>query len=154
MKKSKGFTLIELLVVIAIIGILSSVVLVSLNSARAKANAAKATGDASQIMTSFEMAIADGCTTDINVKIATPITGCGTKYLASFPTAPSTLYTYQYSDDGGTNWAAVPSGAAAAAAVTPDSTSYGFRVIGFPDTGTFTCLGGSCSCSTATLCKQ
>ncbi|MEK7641893.1 MAG: type II secretion system protein [Patescibacteria group bacterium] len=55
MKKfTRGFTLIELLVVIAIIGILSSVVLVSLNSARAKGKDARIVSDVQQVRTALE----------------------------------------------------------------------------------------------------
>lgn len=53
--KVKGFTLIELLVVVAIIGLLSSVVLASLNGARMKARDTKRMADLSQIRTALEM---------------------------------------------------------------------------------------------------
>ena len=66
MNKQKGFTLIELLVVIAIIGILSSVVLASLNTARSKGKDASAKGSLSAARASSELYYNDGTTTGGN----------------------------------------------------------------------------------------
>lgn len=54
-KKGRGFTLIELLVVIAIIGILASVVLASLNSARKKSRDARRIADLKQVQLALEL---------------------------------------------------------------------------------------------------
>lgn len=68
----KGFTLIELLVVIAIIGILSSVVLASLNQARGKGSDAAAKEDLNNIRAQAELVYDpvqnyNGVCTNINV---------------------------------------------------------------------------------------
>lgn len=54
-KSGRGFTLIELLVVIAIIGILASIVLASLNSARRKSRDARRIADIKQIQLALEL---------------------------------------------------------------------------------------------------
>jgi prepilin-type N-terminal cleavage/methylation domain-containing protein len=53
--KTRGFTLIELLVVIAIIGLLSAVVLASMNGSRAKARDARRKADLKSLRVSLEL---------------------------------------------------------------------------------------------------
>ncbi|MDD3190415.1 MAG: type II secretion system protein [Candidatus Pacebacteria bacterium] len=67
---SKGFTLIELLVVIAIIGILSTIAMTSLNSARKKANDASFQSSASSVVSSMVI-----CCSDSTASISTTIPG-------------------------------------------------------------------------------
>jgi len=67
MKKiNKGFTLIELLVVIAIIGILSSIAIVNLNSAREKAKDAQVKGSLNSLVPGVLLCFDSAVSEDLN----------------------------------------------------------------------------------------
>ncbi len=100
-KSKKGFTLIELLVVIAIIGILASVVLASLNSARKKSRDARRVADIKQIQLALELYF------DANRSYPTGLYGTGDttgltagNYMPTVsydPLGTSVQYSYTYS---------------------------------------------------------
>lgn len=103
MNNKKGFTLIELLVVIAIIGLLSTLAVVALNSARQKSRDSKRVADIKQIQTALELYFADSVTgyptnddLELGVDVKALCTGgwsdaacsTGTTYMGLVPQAP------------------------------------------------------------------
>lgn len=125
MKKgfNRGFTLIELLVVIAIIGILSSVVLASLNTARTKGSDASIKANLSGVRAQAELFYDSGSTYDAVCTTATTGIGAGVlqaaRNLASGATVGTDATAFAYSaagaagsavcHDSATGWAAIVS---------------------------------------------
>ena len=91
-KTNRGFTLIELLVVIAIIGMLSSVVLASLNSARQKSRDARRLSDIKSLQTALEL-IYDSTSP---VEYPDALSSLVSTYIPSTPTDPQTGDAYLY----------------------------------------------------------
>jgi len=111
-KNKKGFTLIELLVVIAIIGLLSTLAIVALNSARQKSRDAKRVADVKQIQTALELYYNDNFGYPDAVTQGESIVEGTVTYMAQVPVAPTppdgvcntdnNPYTYTTSDAGAT----------------------------------------------------
>jgi type II secretion system protein G len=107
MKTKRGFTLIELLVVIAIIGLLSSVVLASLNGARKKGRDARRLSDLKQLQTALELYYSDHTAYPIagsQSSVTSALTDLVPTYISSISNDPlggSYNYVYRSTADGG-----------------------------------------------------
>lgn len=76
--KVRGFTLVELLVVIAIIGLLTSIVSISLMSAKQKSRDSKRIGDLKTIQLALSLYYNDNLMYPKNIYCTATASGCGT----------------------------------------------------------------------------
>jgi len=95
----RGFTLIELLVVIAIIGILASIVLSSLNSARQKGRDARRISDIKQLRLALELYYNTNGQYPTALDSAHMVTP---GYISVLPTDPTSGTAYKYAGLGNT----------------------------------------------------
>lgn len=94
--KKTGFTLIELLVVMAIIGILSAVVLTSLNGARQKGRDARRISDIKQIQLALELYYDSTNAYPVAIGPANNSVLVNNGFIASLPIDPSNNAVYSY----------------------------------------------------------
>ena len=103
--RQRGFTLIELLVVVAIIGMLSSVVLASLNGARKKGRDARRLADLKQLQTALELYFSDNNAYPISTSQAsapTALADLSPTYITAVSDDPlGGSYHYVYKSDAG-----------------------------------------------------
>lgn len=88
-QEKKAFTLIELLVVIAIIGLLSTLSILALNQARARARDTKRISDVRQIQTALELYYNEVGDYPADINPGEPIASTNNTYLAAVPTPPT-----------------------------------------------------------------
>ncbi len=97
---SRGFTLIELLVVVAIIGILSSIVLASLNSARKKGRDARRVSDIKQLQLALELAYDASNAYPAALNVASVVTPGYISVLPADPSGGTAAYGYVQTGSG------------------------------------------------------
>jgi prepilin-type N-terminal cleavage/methylation domain-containing protein len=96
----KGFTLIELLVVIALIGILSTLIMANLNSARERSRDAQRKADLRNIQTAFRLYYNDvGSYPPTFPNAGFEFSRSGAVYMNVFPSDPLSSQSYRYTYD-------------------------------------------------------